>query len=380
MNGASSVVVRSDLGDTAYFLGEPAEVIRGGAEEWSRLEAWLERHRRPACDSPHPPGLAFGRFTYEGDYEFHLHPTYRIGSTDELWMETGGRGGAVDWRESVPEDEYVRMVRRAQEEIRAGNIYQVNLARSYRCHDAQPDPDLLFRCLWRVTAAPMAALFRGTDEVLVSASPELFLQIQEGRILTRPIKGTRPRDADPLRDQQMAFELGTDPKEIAELVMITDLLRNDLGRVCAYGTVEVTDLVRREAFSHVHHAYSTIVGELRAGIGAVEAVRACYPGGSITGAPKGWAMKVIRELEPEPRGAYTGAMGYFGLDGSARLAVTIRTFVGRDDSWRFHVGSGITAGSDPAREFAETCHKAEALMQAFQAYQDVRSLPVESPL
>jgi len=202
---------------------------------------------------------------------------------------------------------------------------------------------------------------------ILSASPELFLRIRGRHVTTRPIKGTRPRDRDPLRDEQLAFELQTDPKELAELIMITDLERNDLGRICDYGSVTVTRLAQLERFPQVFHLVSTVEGLLRPEIDALEAVRACIPGGSITGAPKKRACEIIAEIEPCARGIYTGLIGYFDANGDATFSLAIRTMVQEAGSLHFSTGSGITAGSVPAREYEETLHKAVGMRLALEA-------------
>jgi anthranilate/para-aminobenzoate synthase component I len=199
---------------------------------------------------------------------------------------------------------------------------------------------------------------------VLSASPECFLELSGRRILTRPIKGTRPRRADPDADERSAYELITSSKEVAELVMITDLERNDLGRVCEYGTVHVADLLRLERFEQVFHLVSTVEGTLRPEISHVEAVAACFPGGSISGAPKKRALEIIAELEPAPRGIYTGAVGFFGFNGESRFNIAIRTVVMRGDEASFHVGAGIVADSDPQREWQETLDKAAGILLA----------------
>jgi len=188
-------------------------------------------------------------------------------------------------------------------------------------------------------------------------------------VITQPIKGTRPRGFSREVDERAALELGTDPKEVAELVMITDLLRNDLGAICQFGSVEVRDLVRSRSYSHVHHLYSTIQGVLLPELGLVEAVRECLPGGSVTGAPKRKAVEILRKLEAEPRGFYTGAVGYFGYDGTARFAVGIRMAEIKGYRVRCGVGSGITNGSDPLAEYEETRAKARVMVEAMAAYQ-----------
>lgn len=354
-----------------YFFREPEATLTGGAEDWGMLEEVLRSRGQDKRDYSDPPGGMVGYFSYEGDFQFHICPYIEKVSYDVLDPESvKAPTQRVEslWRENVNQAGYVEMVKAAQEWIRAGDIYQVNLARQYSLECPDLDCREFFKHLWQGTRAPRSAFVAFEDRTLMSASPELFLEIQGRRIVTQPIKGTRPRDRDPIRDEQNALELSTDPKEVAELVMITDLERNDLGKICDYGTVVARDLVRRETFSHVFHLLSTVEGYLRQGVGVVSAVRACFPGGSITGAPKKRAMEVIAELEPVKRGFYTGAIGYFGFDGSAHFNIAIRTAEYAKGELRFFVGSGITAGSDPVAEFQETRHKAAALEQAYRRY------------
>jgi len=182
--------------------------------------------------------------------------------------------------------------------------------------------------------------------------------------VTRPIKGTRPRDADPTRDAQLAYELQTSPKELAELVMITDLLRNDLGRVCEYGSIQTPELARLEKFAQVQHLVSTVEGRLRPDVTHFAAFAACFPGGSITGAPKFRAMEIIDELEPVARGPYCGAIGYLGFNRESQLSMAIRTAICQPGRVHFPVGAGIVADSDAAAEYEETLAKARGFLQA----------------
>ena len=208
--------------------------------------------------------------------------------------------------------------------------------------------------------APFSAYLDFADFELASTSPELFLRLSGNHILTRPIKGTRPRGSDPTRDAQLAYELQTSPKENAELVMITDLLRNDLGRVCEYGTVQVPDLMRLEKYSHVQHLVSTVEGRLRPDVTHFDAFASCFPGGSVTGAPKIRAMEIIDELEPLSRGPYTGALGYLGFNRESQVNIVIRTALVKDGQGYFNVGAGIVADSDPEAEWEETLAKGAA--------------------
>ncbi|RYD24643.1 MAG: anthranilate synthase component I family protein, partial [Verrucomicrobiaceae bacterium] len=220
--------------------------------------------------------------------------------------------------------------------------------------------------------APMAAWLSLDGREDLSSSPETFLKISGRGIETQPIKGTRPRFADPDEDRRSAYELQTSAKEISELVMITDLLRNDLGQVCGYGTVMVSEMLRLETLAQVHHLVSTVVGILSPEISAVGALAACFPGGSITGAPKKRAMEIIRELEQRPRGIYCGAIGWLGFNGESSFNIAIRTLVREGNHLSYQVGAGIVADSDPEKEYEETLHKAAGIRLAIQRWQSLR--------
>jgi para-aminobenzoate synthetase component I len=224
----------------------------------------------------------------------------------------------------------------------------------------------LFRRLADVSPAPFSAFLDCGDFQLASSSPELFLRLSGPHIQTRPIKGTRPRDPDPTRDAQLAYELQTSAKEQAELVMITDLLRNDLGRVCEFGSVQVPDLLRLEKFAQVQHLVSTVEGRLRPDVTHLGALASCFPGGSITGAPKFRAMEIIDELEPVSRGPYCGALGYLGFNRESQLSIIIRAAICKDGLAHFPVGAGIVADSDPAAEYEETLAKARGFYAALE--------------
>jgi aminodeoxychorismate synthase component I len=259
--------------------------------------------------------------------------------------------------------DFCRRVRRAQEYIAAGDIYQVNLSHRFT---AQWKGDVLafYEALRHYSPAPYAAFLELDGRAILSTSPESFLKISGGAIRTRPIKGTRPRHADATADALSAYELRSSPKETAELVMITDLERNDLGAICEYGSVHVKELLELECHEHVFHLVSTVAGRLRDGLDHVTALRACFPGGSITGAPKKRAREIIAELEDGPRGVYTGALGWFGFNGESQFNIAIRTVVIEGGRAHFHVGAGIVADSIPDKEWQETLDKAAGILLA----------------
>jgi para-aminobenzoate synthetase component 1 len=260
-------------------------------------------------------------------------------------------------------EDYLRAVARCKEYIAAGDIFQVNLSRRFETRLDLPAADLFLR-LRRINPAPMAAYLGFGDAAVVSASPERFLRVRDSRVETRPIKGTRPRGASPEEDRALAEELLRSEKDNAELAMIVDLERNDLGRVCSYGSVRVTEPRRLESFPTVHHLVATVEGRLHEGRDLADLLRATFPGGSITGAPKIRAMEIIAELEPTQRSVYTGAVGCIGFDGSMDLNIAIRTMLVRGQKMWFQAGGGIVADSDPAAEYEETWHKARAMVQA----------------
>lgn len=259
--------------------------------------------------------------------------------------------------------DYREVVRRAVEYIYAGDIFQVNLSQRFRT-PRSVDAWELYKRLRKVNPAPFAAFLAYEDLEIISASPERFLKVEEGLVETRPIKGTRPRGRTPEEDARMRAELLDSEKDRAELMMIVDLERNDLGRVCEIGSVRVPELYRLEEYATVFHLVSTVEGRLRPDKDVTDLLAASFPGGSITGAPKIRAMEIIEELEPVRRGVYTGSIGYLGFDGRADLNIVIRTILARGDSFYFQVGGGITADSEPHREYVETLDKARALVRA----------------
>lgn len=271
-----------------------------------------------------------------------------------------------DVRSSLSRAEFMRCVRIIQNYIQSGDVYQVNLAQRLTV-DAPLAGPWLFDRLGQLSPAPFAAYLQAGDFELASSSPELFLKLSGRGVLTRPIKGTRPRSSDATRDAQWTYELQTSPKEMSELVMITDLLRNDLGRICEFGSVQVPELVRLERYPQVQHLVSTIQGTLRPEVSHFEAFSSCFPGGSITGAPKIRAMEIIDELEPVARGSYTGCMGYLGFNRESQLNIAIRTAVCAGRQVHFHAGAGIVADSDPAAEYDETLAKASGFLAAIEA-------------
>jgi len=271
-------------------------------------------------------------------------------------------------------EEYRKAVNRVREYIAAGDVFQVNLSQRFEA-DLKIPPHELYKRLRAVNPAPFAGYLNFPGIVIVSASPERFLKVQSDLVETRPIKGTRPRGGDSTEDERLAYELIHSNKDRAENVMIVDLERNDLGRVCHYGTVKVTELAILETFPTVFHLTSTVIGRLRRGKSNIDLLKATFPGGSITGAPKVRAMEIIDELEPTRRSVYTGSVGYLGFNEDMDMNVVIRTFLIKEGKAYFQVGGGIIYDSDPEAEYIETLDKARALIRALQLAPEVVVTP-----
>jgi anthranilate/para-aminobenzoate synthase component I len=261
--------------------------------------------------------------------------------------------------------EFEAMVSRALGYIRAGDIFQANVSQRFTTTWAG-SPLSLYDALRDVNPSPFACFLSWEDLAVVSCSPERLVRVQDRRVDTRPIAGTRPRGATPAEDALNSLDLLLSEKERAEHLMLVDLARNDLGRVCVAGSVQANELMTLEDYSHVIHIVSDVCGTLRPGVDAVEVIRAVFPGGTITGCPKVRCMEILRELEPVARGLYTGSLGYLAFDGTMDLNIAIRTMVIRGERLSFHVGAGIVADSEPAREYHETLAKARALVAAME--------------
>ena len=261
-------------------------------------------------------------------------------------------------------ESYLELIQKAKEHIKTGDVFQLCLTNQiFIEHDADALKTFLY--LRESNPAPYGGYLKLGGLEIVSSSPEQFLKVSaSGKVSSKPIKGTRPRSKDPAEDAQIANELVSNEKERAENLMIVDLMRNDLGRVCEADSIVVEKLFDIESYATVHQLVSTVTGQLRAGQNATTALAACFPGGSMTGAPKIRAVEILRELEAAPRDIYSGSFGYLGFDGSADFGMTIRTLVFEGDSASLGVGGGITIDSDPESEFEETMLKSKALLRA----------------
>ena len=332
-------------GVVALAIRAPAAWIR----DRSRGQAWLVAE----------PG-------YEGlldDFEAHVRECGASGG------DGGGGGGLGDLR--VHEDDpqrFLSAVARALDYVAAGDIYQANLSRQWRVTSNRPlDPVSMYARLRSANPSPFAALMRHGDFALMSSSPERLVSMRAGLVSTRPIAGTRPRGVSEDTDVVLRESLLNNDKERAEHVMLIDLERNDLGRVCMGGTVRVDEYMVLETYAHVHHIVSNVSGQLREDASPVDVIRALFPGGTITGVPKVRCMEIIGELEGTGRGAYTGSLGYLNRDGSCDLNILIRTLSTQGEAMTFRAGAGIVADSVPMQELAETRAKAKGLLRALGA-------------
>ena len=350
------------------------------------------RLRARAVNDLELPDCAVGFYDSLAIFDHHLGKTWLVATglaADGSRDESRARQQADWWHEQLGRDEFhlvpisentrevelaspasnfnredfTHAVGRALDYIRAGDIYQVNLSQRFTAPWAGGGWEF-HRALHAASPAPFGAYLDAGDFQIASSSPERFLRLSGHHIQTRPIKGTRPRSADPQRDAQLAYELQSSEKERAELVMITDLLRNDLGRVCEFGSIQVPELMRLEKYAQVQHLVSTVEGRLRAEHSHLAALRDCFPGGSITGAPKFRAMEIIDELEPVTRGPYTGSLGYLGFNRESQFNIAIRTAIVREGQVYFQAGAGIVADSDPEMEYEETRAKARGFVSA----------------
>ena len=325
--------------------GEAAQVR--AAERAAMVRARLSQRVAPAASSLPPRDLASGGA---------VAPSYPVHDVDAA--------STIGLRSSFTHRGYLDAVTRVREYIIAGDIFQANVSQRLEAPLVET-PWELYRRLRTVNPAPFAAYLHFGDLAVMSASPERFLQLDaSGRVETRPIKGTRPRGLHPAHDAALGRALLESAKDRAENLMIVDLLRNDLSRVCAPGSVRVPELFAIEHYSTVHHLVSTVIGQLETGRDAVDLLRATFPGGSITGAPKVRAMEIIAELEPSRRGVYCGSIGYLGTAGVLDTSIVIRTYLALGERVYFSVGGGIVADSDPEQEYRETLDKARALIAA----------------
>ncbi len=366
----------------SIIAARPVEIVRGDISNFTPLRKAISHWQVKSPSLGFPTGGACGWIDYEGAFCFGIYPEMLIYQHDrQQWWQCGDLASEIersnikikpvsigDFHPTMSQDDYENGVRKIHDYIAAGDIYQVNLTQKFTADVQGGSLFPLYSYLRHHTPSPLAVWMKLADREVLSSSPETFLRISGRSIETRPIKGTRPRFPDPEQDAASAKELLNSEKERAELIMITDLERNDLGQVCDFGSVRVADMLALEKLEQVYHLVSTVTGTLREEIDHLTALQACFPGGSITGAPKKRAMEIIEELEPEPRGLYTGAIGYIGFNGESQLNIPIRTLVREGSQLHYHVGAGIVADSDPAAEYQETLQKAKGIRQALHEF------------
>ena len=340
---------RAWLVSTGLPATSPAARARRAAERATTVRDRLFSDRTPAPVARHATGMVLLPRAAPA-------PSYPV---------TGNWSPAhLSLRSSFTHAGYLDAVARVREYIVAGDVFQTNLSQRFDAPLNEP-PWAVYRRLRTLNSAPFAAFLDFPDGVVLSASPERFLRVDaEGHVETRPIKGTRPRGLGPEHDAALGLALIESAKDQAENLMIVDLMRNDLSRVCAPNTVRVPELFALERYPTVHHLVSTVVGTLAPGTDALDLLRAAFPGGSITGAPKARAMEIIAELEPSERGVYCGAIGYWSITGCSDSSIAIRTAVARSGQVYFSAGGGIMADSDPELEYRETLDKASGMVAA----------------
>jgi len=372
----------------SIIAARPRQLVVGDIKQPADLDRLREALNSWQVHTPSfgfPAGGACGWVDYEGAFCFGIYPEMLVYQHDsQQWWQCGELTAEMNlgsnsselpeignFTASTSQPEYEDGVRRIHDYISAGDIYQVNLTQRFSAEITAENGSLfpLYQHLRESTPSPLAIWMKLAEREVLSSSPETFLRMSGRNIETRPIKGTRPRFSDPELDARSASELLASDKEKAELIMITDLERNDLGQVCEFGSVRVADMLALEKLEQVYHLVSTVTGTLREEIDHLAALAACFPGGSITGAPKKRAMEIIEELEPVPRGLYTGAIGYIGFNGESQFNIPIRTLVRERDTLHYHVGAGIVADSDPAAEYQETLDKAKGIRLAIDQFQ-----------
>jgi anthranilate synthase component I len=389
------------LGDPLDALREVAEAevapvpglprFHGGVVGYLGYEVARHFEKLPAAKGP-APAMGESGFLRAEDLAVFDHVTHRlklltihrpdreeyaaaVARLDEMERRLGAdspptvakpHANGATWSSNLTEGAYCAMVDAAREEIHAGEAFQVVLSQRFR-KPLGARPLDIYRCLRALNPSPyMYYLDLGDGSHIVGTSPEVLVQVEDRRIRVRPLAGTRRRGADPAEDAALEKELLADPKERAEHVMLVDLGRNDVGRVARPGTVSVDRLMEVERYSHVMHISSTVTGELGGGSSGLDALRAAFPAGTVSGAPKIRAMEIISELEPDRRGPYSGAFGYVGFGGNLDMAITLRTVVIAGGEAFVQAGAGIVADSVPEREYQETLHKAGVMFEAIR--------------
>ena len=351
----------SKRGSRSFIGHSPVELVKAPSlAGLKRVLSLQAKHRL----------LAVGYITYEGAicfglYEQWLEITHHPHREVSVTRPNSRTQARVKGKSNFSKKQYMSAVNKVLAAITRGDIYQLNLSRKVVL-DVQVDPQQLYLALRSLSPSEFSAYFHDGQQVLISSSPERFLKLTRDVACVKPMKGTRPRGKTPRQDQRHYHDLLLSPKEIAELLMVTDLERNDLGKVCRIGSVRVRNIRSIERYASVFQATALIEGRLRPDCDRVKLLQATFPSGSVTGCPKIEAMKIIRRLEKIPRGFYTGALGYIAPNGDMDFSVLIRSLAVTKTRVTYHVGGGIVADSDPAKEYAETVLKAQAMEQAIE--------------
>jgi anthranilate synthase component 1 len=363
-----------------HILGEgsPDNGFRfaGGAVGYISYDAvrYWEKLPNKAINDLEFPELQFGVyddgviFDHSSNQAFYFHGNEDRSSQIIELAGTRDDSGELSFSNpsaNITKEQYEELVVKAKEHIAAGDIFQVVLSKRHRL-TIKGDLAKFYFTLRRINPSPYMYFIKMGDQQIIGSSPEMLVRVDKGSVETFPIAGTRPRVEDASKNKTLASELLADPKERAEHIMLVDLARNDVGRISEYGSVQVPEFMQVHEYSHVQHIVSRVVGRLRRSCDAYDALRAVFPAGTVSGAPKVRAMEIIEESEPTRRGPYAGAVGYFSYNGNADFAITIRTLVAKGDRCFIQVGGGIVADSVPEREWFETEHKARALLKALE--------------
>ncbi|MCZ2807860.1 MAG: anthranilate synthase component I [Candidatus Bathyarchaeota archaeon] len=345
-----------------------------GYISYDAVRCWEKLPER-ALDDQNFPDIEVGVFDdgivydHRNKHAFYYHLNEnRLAEIDKLLQESDNYEGLShkQLKVNITKERFERAVEKAKEYITAGDIFQVVLSKRY---DFQIRGDLIgfYRNLREINPSPYMYFLKSGEHQIVGSSPEMLVRVENRVVETFPIAGTRPHVKNPIENKRLTEELLSDPKERAEHVMLVDLGRNDIGKVSKFGSVHLPEFMKVHQYSHVQHIVSRVVGDLRDECDCYDALRAVFPAGTVSGAPKVRAMEIIEELEPTRRGPYAGAVGYFSYNGNADFAITIRTLIANGDKAHIQVGAGIVADSDPEREWFETEHKARALIKALES-------------
>ncbi len=357
-------------------LGFKEQRFVGGAVGYISYDAvrFWEKLPERALDDQNFPDIEMGVFDdgivydHRNKHAFYYHLNEnRLAEINKLLQEPDDHEGLAhkQLKVNITKERFERAVEKAKEYITAGDIFQVVLSKRY---DFQIRGDLIgfYRNLREINPSPYMYFLKSGEHQIVGSSPEMLVRVENRVVETFPIAGTRPHVKNPIENKRLTEELLADPKERAEHVMLVDLGRNDIGKVSKFGSVHLPEFMKVHQYSHVQHIVSRVVGDLRDECDCYDALRAVFPAGTVSGAPKVRAMEIIEELEPTRRGPYAGAVGYFSYNGNADFAITIRTLIANGDKAHIQVGAGIVADSEPEREWFETEHKAEALIKALE--------------